>query len=454
VSAVPNRRADAERIWRAGVDAVRPERCLPEGLAAAAARMPPLASFEHILVVGAGKAGAAMSQALEAALVHHGIDLGCVNGWVNVPDDTVVPLAAIHLHPARPTGINHPTDAAFQGTLAILDLVANAGPRDLLVCLISGGGSALLCAPVPGLTLADKQAVTRLLLASGASIQEMNAVRKHLSQVKGGGLARRFFERGARGRRLLSLLISDVIGDPLDVIASGPTCADPTTFADALAVLTKYQLTDHVPATALAYLQRGQAGREAETLKAEPCGENGAPLVFHEIIATNDRALAAAAAQAQALGFTVHNDGSTVAGDTAAYAAQITAQVRRLREGGLARPLCLLSGGETTVSLGPNPGEGGRNQEFVLALLTDLGEEDMRGVTALSGGTDGEDGPTDAAGAVADAALVGTARARGLDPWAALARHDAYPFFDAVGGLLKTGLTSTNVMDLRVVLLE
>jgi hydroxypyruvate reductase/glycerate 2-kinase len=434
------------------VAAVQPERCLGETFEQLATLCPglsPLASHDRILVVGAGKAGASMSRALEQLLDRHQIDLRRVSGLVNVPNETVTTLRAIRLHPARPAGTNQPTEAALQGTQAILQLVAGAGPNDLLICLISGGGSALLPAPVEGLTLADKQRVTELLHRCGATIQEMNTVRKHLSQVKGGGLARHF-----RGRRILSLIISDVIGDPLDVIASGPTCVDPTTFTDALQVLEKFQLMDQVPPAVLTYLRRGAAGQAPETLKQWPVDEQGQPIIHNLVVANNQRALAAAERRAEVLGYRVMNLSSFIDGETQPVAGVMAAIARgQARRGeGVKACTCILSGGETTVTLPKDHGLGGRNQEFVLACLHKLGKEHLAGITILSGGTDGEDGPTDAAGAIGDAELLAAAEANGLAPADYLARHDAYHFFQPLGGLLQTGLTETNVMDLRVIL--
>ncbi len=460
---VTNPRGQALAIWQAGVEAVRPERCLPDALGGLPPGFSPLASFDRILVVGAGKAGAAMSQALETALEGHGVDLRRVQGLVNVPNETVTPLRAIRLHAARPAGTNQPTAAGVEGAGEILRLAGSAGPNDLLLCLISGGGSALLPLPVPGVTLEDKQHVTALLHRSGATIQEMNAVRKHLSRIKGGGLVRSF-----HGRLALALIISDVIGDPLDVIASGPTCADPTTFADALEVLERYGLTARTPAAVLTYLRAGAAGKHPETLKVLPTDEQAAqdrPTIINRIIAGNRHALAAAAVKATDLGYEVWNFGSYLDGDTGRLAdvlARLAGRVvsesppadERGPSGPRTRPLAIVSGGETTVALPEGHGLGGRNQEFVLAFLHQRGIEGMQRITVLSGGTDGEDGPTDAAGAIGDAELLAQAARLGLAPADYLARHDSYHFFQPLGGLLCTGLTQTNVMDLRVILIE
>ena len=435
-------REHARIIWQAAVAAVDPFVLvrnlltnLPPDLAEA------LVGVGRILVVGGGKAGSAMATGVEAALANQ---LDRLSGIVNVPAESVRPLHAIRLHAARPTGSNQPTAEGGAGVRAMLDLVAGAGPHDVGLCLLSGGGSALLPAPVAGITLEDKQHVTALLHACGATINEMNCVRKHLSAIKGGRLAQAF---GARP--LFSLIISDVIGDPLDVIASGPTAPDPTTFDDALAILDRYGLRAKVPPAVLAHLERGRAGALDETPKALP------PSVRNLVLGNNSRALAAAQRQAEELGYAVLNLGSRIEGETRHAAVVLAGIARSIAADGrpLRPPVCLLSGGETTVSLGPAPGRGGRNQEFVLSAVAYLGADGLRNMVVLSGGTDGEDGPTDAAGALADESTRTRAAAAGANPAAYLERHDAYTFFEATGDLLKTGLTQTNVMDVRVMLI-
>jgi hydroxypyruvate reductase/glycerate 2-kinase len=436
-------REHAQAIWQAAVAAADPLE-----LVRATLTDPPtplreaLARPGRILVVGGGKAGAAMAAGSEAALADR---LDRVRGVLNVPAEVVRPLGAIRLHPGRPAGTNQPTPEGVEGVEAMLELVAGAGREDVGLVLLSGGGSALLPSPAPGVTLEDKQAVTRLLHACGATIDEMNCVRKHLSRIKGGRLAQAFAERGCP---VFSLVVSDVIGDPLDVIASGPTAPDPTTFADALAVLARHGLTARVPEAVRTHLERGMAGSVPETLKELPEG------VHNLILGNNARALAAAGRAAEGLGYRVLNLGSFIEGETRHVAVALAGIARSVVADGrpLAPPACLLSGGETTVTLGPVHGKGGRNQEFVLAALVKLGERGLRDVVVLSGGTDGEDGPTDAAGAVGDGATLRRAAAAGLDPGAFLERHDAYSFFDATGDLLRTGLTQTNVMDVRVIL--
>jgi hydroxypyruvate reductase/glycerate 2-kinase len=438
-------REHARAIWQAGVDAVDPS-VLVRG--ALSDRNSPLCaalrSARRILVVGGGKAGAAMAGAVEDVLADR---LAQVTGVVNVPAESVRPLRSIRLHAARPAGTNQPTVEGVAGVRDILALVRSAQPGDVCLCLLSGGGSALLPAPVEGLSLEDKQKITRLLHACGATIDEMNCVRKHLSAIKGGRLAQAF---AGEGRSLFSLIISDVIGDPLDVIASGPTAADPTTFADALAILRRFGLEKQAPAAVLDHLRNGAAGKIAETLKELPQG------ISNLVLGNNARALAAAAHRAKQLGYTVMNLGSFIDGETCHVATVLAGIVRAARAEKVpaAPPLCLLSGGETTVTLTPDHGLGGRNQEFVLAAALKLGPAGLRDVVVLSGGTDGEDGPTDAAGALADAGTVERATAVQLDPRSYLERHDAYHFFERTGDLLRTGLTGTNVMDVRVILVR
>lgn len=426
-----NPRIDARAIWDAAVRAA-----LPGPLIELFFRTDPLAesirNAPGILVVGAGKAGLGMAAGLEAALADR---LDRVEGIVNVPEGQDRPLARVRLHPARPIGVNEPTAAGVAGAEEMLRLVANAAPEDVAVCLLSGGGSALLPAPAAGISLEDKLAITKLLHRCGATIDEMNCVRKHLSRIKGGRLAEAF-----RGKLLVSLIVSDVVGDPLDVIASGPTAPDPTTFAEAITILQRYGLWDRTPTTVKQHLELGSP----ETPKA--LGSN----IANRIIGSNRVSLDAAAREAAARGYKALDLGSFVEGETQQVAVAVAGIVRSIQRDSqpLAAPACILIGGETTVSLGEGSGKGGRNQEFVLALLAKLGSEGMHGVTVLSGGTDGEDGPTDAAGAIADKMTF----TRGLSVDEQLRNHDAYPFFDATGDLIRTGLTGTNVMDVRVVL--
>ena len=442
-------RGHARAIWQAGVDAVAPERLVRAacGVRGRSLNIGPerilLDAIGRIGVVGTGKAGAAMSRAVEEILGERLAREKQLRGCVNVPDRAAAPLRHIHLHPSRFAPDNKPTEAGTEGSRQIRHILESAGPNDMCICLLSGGGSALMPAPVPGVSLADKQAITGMLHASGAMIGELNAVRKHLSQLKGGGLVRLF-----RGRWLVSLIISDVVGDPLDVIASGPTAADRSTFAVAWGVLEKYGLLDRAPSSVIEHLAAGKRGRQPETLKRLP------KHVTNCVIGNNATAVVAAARAARKFGYRVLNLSSYIEGDSrqvGVVLAGIARGVRERREP-IGPPACILSGGETTVALGAEHGLGWRNQELVLSALHHLGVAGLRDVAILSGGTDGEDGPTDAAGAVADESLARLAARRGLDAAAFLNRHDSYHFFEPLGGLIKTGLTDTNVMDLRVIL--
>jgi hydroxypyruvate reductase/glycerate 2-kinase len=436
-------RDQARATWEAAVAAVDPFTLVRDYLKAPHPELRRVAEHAgRIIVVGGGKAGTAMAAGVEAALADR---LNRIAGVVNVPADAVRALRTIRLQAARPVGTNQPTAAGVAGVAAMLELVRQAGPDDVGLCLLSGGGSALLPAPVEGVSLEEKQLVTRLLHACGATIGEMNCVRKHLSRIKGGRLAEAFC---VQNRSLVSLILSDVVGDPLDVIASGPTAADPTTFADALDVLRRHDLLAQTPAAIRTHLERGRDGLIPETPKSLPTGTTNL------VLGNNARALEAAQSKAQDLGWRVLNLGAFIEGETRHVATMMAGIVRSILVDGqpVRPPVCILSGGETTVTLGPDHGRGGRNQEFVLAMLVKLGEAGLDRVVVLSGGTDGEDGPTDAAGATGDAGTLRRAHRLGLDPIHYLDRHDAYSFFDATGDLLRTGLTGTNVMDVRVVL--
>ena len=398
----------------------------------------------RIVVVGAGKAGAGMAAAVESALPDD-IVSERVEGWVNVPADCVRELRKIHLHAARPAGVNEPTEEGVAGARRILELVSGLQDNDLCIVLLSGGGSALLPAPVDGVSLEDKQTVTRLLMHGGATINELNCVRKQLSQIKGGGLA-----RAARRGSVVTLIISDVIGDPLDVIASGPTVDDPSTPADALEELERV-VTDpsQIPEAVIRFL-RDAVSCAPERKPIDACR------VTNHIIGNNAVAVAAAEARARELGYEVVNEGcglEGVAADVGRALAQ-TCLGTRAKLTADAPPVCFISGGEPTVRLAETdrPRKGGRNQELVLAAIGELGTDDAEDIAIVSGGTDGEDGPTDTAGAWLDSQVIQTMRERQLDPADFLAINNSYPFFEQTGGLLKTGPTHTNVMDVRVAL--
>ncbi len=441
-----NLRDDALAIWLAGVAAVASERLMVEAVRVERDRLVigretiDLNSVNRIVVVGAGKAGAGMAAALETILGPKLLKSKQVSGWINVPADCVRPLSRIHLHAGRPAGSNEPTADGVRGSEEILKLVSSLSPADLCICLISGGGSALLPAPVKGITLADKLAVTRHLSAAGANIRELNTVRKQLSRIKGGGLA-----RACRAGRLRTLVISDVIGDPLDVIGSGPTVPDSSAPVDALAVLERYRAADHGISPAVFESLR----HARSTTAAFDCD------VRNFVIGNNARAVEAADAEAKRLGYLCAKSvAREVEGDAEPIGQALAETALEMRAG--SGPDCLISGGEPVVRLAPDGvrGLGGRNQQLVLAAAERLWDESAHGIVILSGGTDGEDGPTDAAGAWLDAELMLHARRLGLDPGDCLRRNDAYHFFEPLGGLIRTGPTNTNVCDVRVVLVD
>jgi hydroxypyruvate reductase len=383
-----------------------------------------------------GKAGAAMALAVEAVLGDrlHG-------GHVIVKYGHRAPVTRVTLHEA---GHPIPDEAGVRATSTLIGFVTGHGPRALIICLISGGGSALSPAPVEGITLAEKQEVTRLLLACGATIHEINALRKHISRIKGGQLARL-----ASPATLITLVLSDVVGDALDVIASGPTVPDTSTFADCLEILRLYHLRDTIPPAVRRHLEAGVAGRFPETPKP---GEPTFDRTQTVLVGRNLQALEAASRHATALGYHTLILSAAIEGETREVAKVHAGIAKEVLASGhpIAAPACILSGGETTVTLRGN-GKGGRNQEFALALALDI--RDLPGIAVLSGGTDGTDGPTDAAGAFADGSTCARAEHLGLHPRAALEHNDAYPFFEGLGDLLITGPTQTNVMDVRVLLI-
>ncbi len=443
---------DALKIWQAGVEAVKPANCLPAMVQVddhwffAGDLAIELNRVDRIVIVGAGKAGAGMAHSLESVLGDKLLDSKQTTGWVNVPADCIDvtrPTKCIHLHPTRPAGVNSPTDEGAAGTVHILKLVGSLGPRDLCLVLISGGGSALLTAPVAGISVADKIAVAEEVAAAGGDIEQLNTVRRALSRVKGGGLA-----RACRAGRLVSLVISDVPGDPLDVIASGPTTTSPTTGADALAVLDLLELTTSVRLTNVINVLRKLPSRVPKPPSCQ---------VDHVVLANNAVAVDAAGVEAERLGY---NHAMTSATKPEGPAEEVGRHLAKMavamRDGNGPHCLtnCLISGGEPTVKLPPanERGRGGRNQQLVLAALQELNDCDR--IAFASGGTDGEDGPTDAAGAYIDASIAAAATSHRLDIAAHLKRCDAYNFFTPLGGLIQTGPTHTNVGDLRVVVVN
>lgn len=396
-----------------------------------------LGDFSGVYVIGAGKAAAEMARPLEEIVGDH-----LISGVVNVKYGHARPLRRIEVIEA---GHPVPDQAGLRGAEKVKEFLGLTGESDLVIFLLSGGGSALLPSPAPGLTLDDKQRLTQLLLESGADIREINTIRKHISAVKGGQLARLAFPS-----TLVSLILSDVIGDRLDSIASGPTVPDVTTFPDCLQVLGKYALEDKIPPALLEHLSKGTRGEVEETPKpGDPAFERTQNL----IVGSNTQALLASEEKAKALGYNSLILSSSIEGETREIARMHAALAREILASGhpVPRPACLISGGETTVTI-RGKGLGGRNQEFALAAAIAL--DGLENVVILSGGTDGTDGPTKAAGAIADGATVVRARELALEAAAYLRENDSYHFFEPLGDLLITGPTLTNVMDLRVVLVD
>jgi glycerate 2-kinase len=418
-------RRQALRIFRAALKAADPYQ--------AVLRHPRInpAPYRNIFVIGAGKASAQMARAMERFL-----GASITGGLINVKDGHGAKLRRIQINEC---GHPIPDQRGVAGARRIAQIASEAGPDDLVVCLISGGASALLPLPAPGITLAEKQKTTQLLLHCGASIHELNCVRKHISRIKGGQLARMAYPA-----KLLTLILSDVIGDDLDVIGSGPTVPDRSTFADARAIFEKYRIWKKLPF----------AVRERFTSPPDETPKPG-DKIFEKtqnvVVGSNALAVDAAAAEARQLGYNplvlstfLEGEARQVARVHAAIAKEIRAAGRPIKA-----PACVISGGETTVTI-RGKGLGGRNQEFALAAAIDIAG--LRDVAILSAGTDGTDGPTDATGAVADGETLARAETLGLNASGFLMNNDSYHFFEATGNLIKTGPTGTNVADIQLIL--
>jgi hydroxypyruvate reductase len=394
-----------------------------------------LAEFDRVWILAVGKAAAPMARAgrkILGAKFHDGI--------VVVKTGHAQPAPGCRVFEA---GHPIPDEAGRTAAEHLRGMLEAAGENDLVLSLVSGGASALAPLPVPGVSLADKRTATGLLLASGAGIHEINAVRKHLSSLKGGRMARL-----AAPARVVNLMLSDVVGDDMDVIGSGPFVPDPSTFEEAWKVLDRYGLIPQVPAPVRLHLEQGRAGRADETPKP---GDPVFDRVTNLVVGSNRQSLRAVREKAMELGYGVLILTATLQGEAREAAGVLAAMAREIRASGhpVPPPACLISGGEPTVTL-EGEGKGGRNQEFALAAA--LGIQGLENVVILAAGTDGTDGPTDAAGALVDGTTVKRAERMGLSAWDHLHRHDAYPFFDRLGDLIRTGPTRTNVMDVHLVL--
>ncbi|MFC1828011.1 glycerate kinase [Thermodesulfobacteriota bacterium] len=434
-------RQDITAIFYDGLTAVEPSAAikkycrLENNLLAVGNRSYDLSRFKNIFVIGAGKASAPMGAAVEDMLGEK-----ITSGHVNVKYEHVSQLQRINLIEA---GHPLPDKNGQSGAEKIFHLAQSATGDDLILCLISGGGSALLPFPVPGLTLKDKQDTITVLLSCGASIHEINTIRKHTSMVKGGRLA-----QAAHPATLVSLILSDVVGDDLDVIASGTTVPDPTTFFDCMEILSKYNIKNRLPESVVSHIKKGISGKVPENPKSDNiCFEN----VLNLIVGSNMEAVIAAKKKAESLGYHTLVLSSMIEGETRHVAHVHGAIAREIIQTGnpIPSPACIISGGETTVTI-TGSGSGGRNQEFALAAAIDIADKEK--IVVLSAGTDGTDGPTDAAGAIADTTTLKKAEAMGLNPHQFLSNNDSYHFFERLGDLFITGPTNTNVMDLRIVL--
>ncbi len=396
-----------------------------------------LKQFDRISLVGGGKATAPMARAMEALLGGR-IDKGLINVKYGFTEKLSATRTVEASHPL-------PDENGVKGTEAIMNFLAKASDKDLIVSLISGGGSALLCQPAQGISLREKQAVTGMLLDCGASIDEINAVRKHISAAKGGQMARTAFPA-----TVVNLMLSDVVGDKMDVIASGPFVPDSSTFEDALGILRKYDLQD-VPGSIVQRLEDGAQGRIPDTPKE---GDSVFLNVSNIIVGSNILALEGAEKKARELGYDTLILSSLIEGETRDVARVHCAIAREICRSGrpTQKPACIISGGETTVTMRGN-GLGGRNQEFCLTSAVEIAGLPEK-IVVLSGGTDGNDGPTDAAGAVVDPYTVERGRKAGLSVVDFLNNNDAYHFLEKTEDLLMTGPTNTNVMDVRLLLVR
>jgi len=445
---LPELRDVAQRIFQKAIAAVNPLERLKEivriddnrlflGLNRDSEKVFRLDAFDRIFLVGTGKASASMAQGIEKIFGNR-----ITRGLITTKYGHVLPLEKTEViecgHPI-------PDQNGIQGAKKMLSLLEESRSEDLVIFLLSGGGSALLPLPIDRITLEEKREVTQFLLDCGADIKEINTIRKHISQIKGGWLA-----KWAHPSTVIGFILSDVVGDPLDVIGSGPTVPDRSTFEEAWEILKKYDLLKEISPSVRKHFLLGKEGKVEETPKP---GDAAFEKVYNYLIGSNILALRASEAEASSLGFHTLILSSSIVGETREGARFHSAIAKEVISTGnpVPRPACIISGGETTVTIKGN-GLGGRNQEFALAGALEI--SGLEKVVLLSGGTDGTDGPTDAAGAVADHTTISRAQSIGLDPKAHLENNNAYPFFQTLGDLLITGPTHTNVMDVRILLVD
>jgi glycerate 2-kinase len=434
-------RHDARQIFYAGLRAVDAAEAVfrhvrVEGdVLNVAGRLYRLREYRKIVVVGAGKGSAQMFCALADVLAKW-----LKGGIIVVKYGYSVPVSDIAIVEA---GHPIPDENGLRATEELIHLLRQTTNEDLVFCLISGGGSALLSSPIESVSFREKQALTRILLNCGAPIGEINAIRKHISNVKGGRLARIAYPSA-----LISLILSDVVGDSISSIASGPTAPDPSTFSDCQLILDRYNLRPKIPGSIVRLIDRGRAGEIEETPKpGDPIFDN----VLNVVVGNNRLAVIAAKEEAETLGYNVKLLEDFAEGEAAEIAVDHARIVKEIHNSKTARlPACVISGGEATVTL-RGDGLGGRNQEFALATAIEI--DGVEGVVALSGGTDGSDGPTDAAGGIVDGDTVRRGQNQSLDARDYLNRNDSYHFLQATDDLLFTGPTFTNVMDLRIILI-
>jgi len=395
-----------------------------------------LTKFKNIYVVGGGKATGAMAEALEQVLGKR-----ITKGLVNVPHGTKSKTAIIELHRA-----SHPVpdESGVEGTRGMVEIAEQAEKDDLVICLISGGGSSLMPLPRNGISINDKKEITNVLLKCGATINEFNTVRKHISDFKGGWLAKKAYPA-----TILNLILSDVVGDPLDFIASGPTVPDSTTFGDAVKVLEKYKLWDRTPVSIRKVLSDGEKGLILETPKA---GDEAFKKTHNVVVGNNRLASLASCEHSKLQGLNALLLTATLEGEARQVGTVLATIAHEVASSGnpVRKPACIVAGGETTVTV-TGKGKGGRNQEMALATAMKLGG--MDGVVIASLSTDGIDGPTDAAGAVIDGKTLARASQLRLVPEIFLADNDSYDFFSKLGDLVLTGPTSTNVNDVSVIII-